>query len=624
LVVEARAFALMREAAALQRAGRTADALEAYRKVLRLAPANPEAHNNMAVVLNAAGRRDDAVAAWRRAVRLRPGYALAHHHLGGALIDQGRHMDGLRHHLEAFRRDRDRPEFRQALAAALRPVRFAAASPAVREILLALFAADDLDHQDLAEASLGLLKAAPAFERAAAAAGAGDGADFAAVAADRRFTDWLADPLLQAVLRQTIVADATVEGVLTRLRRHWLLGLGRDGFNDWHRSALAALAHQCFNNEYLFEETPAETPAVAALPDRLGGGADDPALALYAAYRPLYTLPRGGRLPADTGPFADLVRRQVAEPGAEREIAATLPRLTAIDDPTSAAVRRQYEEGPYPRWLGLARRRPRSLAEVVGELFPGVDLDRLPAAAPRILVAGCGTGRHALRVACRYTDADVLAVDLSRAALAYGARLAGRMGIDNVRFAQADILHLGGLRQRFELIECSGVLHHMADPVAGWRVLTGLLAPNGLMKLGLYSRLGRGSMAAARRLVAERGFPATPTGIREARQAIRALPPDHPARAVAEEFDFFTTSACRDLLFNVQEVCFDVPEIAAAIDALGLEFLGFELFDDALRRAYRARFPAHRSLAELGNWDLFEREHPASFRTMYQFWCRRR
>jgi SAM-dependent methyltransferase len=620
LAGEARAFALMREAAALQRAGRTADALAAYRKVLRLAPDVPEAHNNMAVALNAAGRPDAAVAAWRRAVRLRPGYALAHHHLGTALVDQGRHMEGLKHHMEAFRHGRDRADYRHALAAALRPVRFTVASPVVRDILLALFAAGDVDHQDLAEASLGLIKAAPDFERVAAAAGT----DESAALADPRVADWLADPLLQAVLRQTIVADPAMEAVLTALRRHWLGRVVGDGLSDVADTALAALADQCFNNEYLFEETPAETAALVALPDRLHG-ADDPALAVHAAYRPLHRLAQRGGLPAAaaTGRFADLIRRQVAEPLAEQEIAAHLPSLTAIDDPVSETVRRQYEESPYPRWLAMTRRRPRPLAEVVAGLFPSLDRERLPADPPRVLVAGCGTGRHALAVACRYTGAEVVAVDLSRASLAYGARMARRMGIDTVRFAQADILRLGEWRERFELIECSGVLHHMADPVAAWRVLTGLLAGNGLIKLGLYSRRSRGAMAAARRLVAERGFPASPAGVRAGRRAIRALPPDHPARAVADELDFFTTSACRDLLFNVQEACFELPQVAAAIDALGLEFLGFELFDDAVRRAYRARFPADRGLTDLTNWDAFERDHPASFRTMYQFWCRR-
>ncbi len=38
---------------------------------------------------------------------------------------------------------------------------------------------------------------------------------------------------------------------------------------------------------------------------------------------------------------------------------------------------------------------------------------------------------------------------------------------------------LGGLGRQFDLIECVGVLHHLGDPLAGWRVLVSLLKPGG-------------------------------------------------------------------------------------------------------------------------------------------------
>jgi SAM-dependent methyltransferase len=241
-----------------------------------------------------------------------------------------------------------------------------------------------------------------------------------------------------------------------------------------------------------------------------------------------------------------------------------------------------------------------------------------------VLVAGCGTGAHAVKVASRYAGARVLAVDLSRASLAYAQRQAGALGLDGIRFAQADILGLGSLEDRFDLIECSGVLHHLADPEAGWQVLTGLLAPGGLMKIGLYSRAGRHAIDAARALVAERGWPPTLQGMRAARAAIRALPADHPAAPVADELDFCAASSCRDLLFHVQEVAFTLDRVATALAALDLDFLGFELFDPNLRTAFQARFPEPDALRDLAAWAAFEADNPDAFRTMYQFWCRPR
>ena len=65
------------------------------------------------------------------------------------------------------------------------------------------------------------------------------------------------------------------------------------------------------------------------------------------------------------------------------------------------------------------------------------------------------------------------------------------LGLENLEYLHADILHLHQLGQKFDIIESAGVLHHMDEPMAGWRVLTDLLKPGGLMKIGLYSQSAR-------------------------------------------------------------------------------------------------------------------------------------
>ena len=44
---------------------------------------------------------------------------------------------------------------------------------------------------------------------------------------------------------------------------------------------------------------------------------------------------------------------------------------------------------------------------------------------------------------------------------------------------QDGILHLHQMGREFDIIESTGVLHHMHDPMAGWRVLVDLLKPGG-------------------------------------------------------------------------------------------------------------------------------------------------
>ena len=103
-----------------------------------------------------------------------------------------------------------------------------------------------------------------------------------------------------------------------------------------------------------------------------------------------------------------------------------------------------------------------------------------------VLIAGCGTGQHSIETAARFKGSKVLAIDLSMSSLSYAKRKTEEFGIQNIDYMQADILGLGKLDRQFDIVESAGVLHHMDDPVAGWRVLTDCLKPGGLIKIGLY------------------------------------------------------------------------------------------------------------------------------------------
>src|SRR5262249_54225824 len=149
----------------------------------------------------------------------------------------------------------------------------------------------------------------------------------------------------------------------------------------------------------------------------------------------------------------------------------------------STAMRAQYEAYPYPRWRQLEPPAPRSLRRLLTEAVPSERFDPALERDVDVLVAGCGTGRPALTFALGLAGARILAIDLSRVSLAYAAQQAEDLGIANITFAVADILNLGRIDQRFDFIDCSGVLHHMTNPAAGLAVLRGLLRPHGVMKI---------------------------------------------------------------------------------------------------------------------------------------------
>jgi len=268
-------------------------------------------------------------------------------------------------------------------------------------------------------------------------------------------------------------------------------------------------------------------------------------------------------------------------------------------------VMRQYEESPYPRW---AIERPwRKSAQAASPLD--------------ILVAGCGTGWHVIQVARQFPNARILAVDLSKASLAYAQRKARELGLCTIEFAQADILNLRQIGRSFDTIETVGVLHHLVDPGAGLDVLAALLRPDGEMRIGLYSKLARRHIIEAREFIHERGYSARAEDIRRFRHDVLAGDYSGRWRQLAICPDFYSMSGCRDLVFNVQEHQFTIPEIKSALAERKLAFGGFEIAP-AVIDAFHRRFPAADALLDLEAWASFEADNPETFRSMYVFLAR--
>jgi SAM-dependent methyltransferase len=240
-----------------------------------------------------------------------------------------------------------------------------------------------------------------------------------------------------------------------------------------------------------------------------------------------------------------------------------------------------------------------------------------------ILIAGCGTGQQALEAAERFPDARMLAIDLSLTSLSYARRKSDAHGKTGIDYAQADVLQLGSLGRTFDVIEASGVLHHLGEPLRGWSVLVSLLRPYGCMRLGLYSQIARHYITAARAEIAARGYRPVAEDIRRCRQELMGFDGGQLFANIATSVDFYTLSGCRDLLFHAQEHQHTLPEIAGFLAEHELEFLGFEL-DSAVLQEHARRHPEDRGARDLQAWDAFEREFPHIFSGMYQFWVQKR
>ncbi|HSD40734.1 MAG TPA: tetratricopeptide repeat protein [Burkholderiales bacterium] len=595
--------------------GEVEAAIDLLRRSVGREPRNPVAHNNLGSALNAAGDVRGAIAAYRKAVEVEPRYAPGWYNLGlglRAVGDDDGSIEALRRAVQAG------PEFApawQAYADAFAKARFLAWDPQAAQDLARALLHPSIDPGPLAEAAASLLVLDPAFAPV-----------FRDVRSPEASVQALAHPMLLALIENALVPDPAFEAFLCALRRRAL--------EDWRSGALTAtprsidlacaLAQQCFLNEYVWPESAAEAAEVQQLAESVRTAPDALAVALVAAYRPLGAMPGLAPPPGAGESFKRLWQRQVEEPAAERRLRDQIEALTPIDDDTSRAVQQQYEENPYPRWhrVPASLSSPFPLRRALREHFPHADPSRLRVGeSPGILIAGCGSGYQAVITALRNPGSRILAIDLSRTSLAYAMRRCRELQIGHVRFGQADILKLGALPDRFDLIECAGVLHHLRDPLAGWRVLESLLKPGGVMKIALYSERARQGVVAARELIARHGLGADLEGVRAARQLVFAAPEASPARTVTLGRDFYSASGARDLVMHVQEHRFTTAQLAEMLRTLGLELLGFEFGDPSVPAAYLNRFPEDRAATSLENWGRFEDEHPEVFAGMYQFWC---
>jgi SAM-dependent methyltransferase len=444
------------------------------------------------------------------------------------------------------------------------------------------------------------------------------------------------DSFLLFFLGSSRLRDAEIEQFLTGIRGAILERAVNQENEVPSPSMLAfycALARQCFINEYVFSQTAPENKLAASLRERvassLAAGTAVPvhSLAVLATYFPLNALPAAETLLQKPWPptFQALLIQQVQEPLQERQLRERLPRLTEIDDAVSLKVQSQYEENPYPRWvITSSPSKKTKIEDYLRMKFPHATFKPSGKTnALDLLIAGCGTGQLVVGMAQIFQGVRVLAVDLSLASLGYAKRMGDMLGLGNIEFAQADILKLPTIGRKFDAISTTGVMHHMADPLAAWRGLVSILRPGGFMHIGLYSEIARQEVSEAWKFIAERGYGKSADEIRRCREDIFALPDDAPIRQATLSPDFYSLSDCRDLLFHEHELRLTLPQIKRFLAENHLEFIGWDIEKSFLKK-YGEEFSNDKAMSNLDHWQVFEEKYPFVFAHMYKFWVQKR
>ena len=127
-------------------------------------------------------------------------------------------------------------------------------------------------------------------------------------------------------------------------------------------------------------------------------------------------------------------------------------------------------------------------------------------------------------------NSKVVGLDLSEASLGHEAYLKHKHGLDNLELFRMSLGDVGSLGRTFDLVVCTGVLHHLPDPDAGLRCLRDVLRPHGVISVmvyGYYPRFGVYMMQEVFRVL---GLKQDAVGIGIVKRAIKDVPAWHHVR----------------------------------------------------------------------------------------------
>jgi SAM-dependent methyltransferase len=250
-----------------------------------------------------------------------------------------------------------------------------------------------------------------------------------------------------------------------------------------------------------------------------------------------------------------------------------------MEDTITEAVRKQYEAYSYPPPIEDAEQFLKKWGPLTCDpRFAGIQLwpEGRPRKQLRILCAGCGSSQAAL-IALNNPDCAVIGIDLSETSLAHSNRLRDRHGLANLELRQMGLLDVGQLNRAFDLILCTGVLHHLPDPDAGLKALADVLDPPGSMAIMLYGKAARTGVYLVQDILRRLGAGHDAEGLGMARELLKFLPSHHylfePTGKLPN--DLAQDAGIVDMLLHPQDSAYSVPEVMEFVAAAGLIFFGW-------------------------------------------------
>ena len=605
-------------------------ALDFYNKVLKINPNHLDSLNNMGVIFFDIEEYQKAIDCYKKVIQINPNNADVYSNLGMVFYKIKEHQKALIYFDKAFQIDPNHINSINAVRDIFQKNKLTNLNKddifIIKKLYLLVFKNDFVDHAGVILNTKLLLSIdeintefhktinsnSPLFE-------------------NKIILDLLKEDLFYLILQHTLITDRFLEKLLTKIRfeMHLLFNDNNIDILESYFYFIISLAEQCWLNEYIFIQSEKEINYVNLLKNKIENDKEinELEISFLACFIPLNSskviMNKLLNYNSKNILFNDLITVQIKEPLREIELKKKIRFLDNINDSTSNEVRKQYEENPYPRWRNPIQNLNSSFSEILkDEIKPNIIKFDNKFNKPNVLIAGCGTGTHTIS-ANRYKNANILGVDLSLKSLSYAKRKIEELNYKNIDFLHADILQLKMLNKKFDIIESVGTLHHMKNPVQGLKILIDILEPHGFLKIGLYSKIARQNIFKIRKIIKKKSLRNISKDIKTCRKLILNQSDETLFENITNIKDFYSLSNVRDLLFNVQEHCFTVPQISKILKDLNLEFLGFNFSDPSIKSNFAKIFPDDLGNISLDNWNQFENRNPNTFFGMYIFWVRK-
>lgn len=453
---------------------------------------------------------------------------------------------------------------------------------------------------------------------------------------DDYFIKYLSSDLLLKRLKNSLICCHHIENIYTQTRKHLLskIFIDKSSIGEAEHKLLSAICIQCDYNGYIWEVTDKEKKEIQNVEEKiiedlkLTDDININEVLIYACYKPLLNntsiVNYLSKKFKDTDEINyEVIQSLILEPLSLRENNDHIKSFNKVKDKTSLKVMNMYKEHPYPKWKGIYY----IPSEInVHQKYYDRDLTEKNDSniQKEILIAGCGTGQELVTVSKIYSNSNITAIDISLPSLSYAYKRAKDNDVNNFELIHMDLLELVNYKKKFDIINCSGVLHHMKDPELGLKALISCLKEDGYLNIGLYSRTARENITKLRKLIADNNLNNSHEEITKIRRSIILGYDGYESfNHLLNVRDFYSFNEMQDLLFHPRELVFNLEEIDEMLRRNNLAFIEFDNKYQKVKDVYNKNYPKDKKLRSVKNWIEFEDKYPLTFLGMYQFFAKR-